>query len=385
MTRNKVVLAAVCGWAAMALLAGSAHAAVTVPQKCASSKLKAAGKKAAAKLTCDFKGALKSIPDDTVKCLPTAVSKFDAAFGKADPNLLTNPDTPMVCEGSTTTVETGIDSCIGHVETAIGFDPTTGATGGKCPATKLKAAGKLASTELACYAKAVTLTPEPDCTDPSSTCGLCIAKAQGVLAKAVLKADGATPCQGTDAVLQTTVESNCVFPTAGALPPVAVACGNGIVDAGETCDDGNTVDCLTVDCTGAADNCPSNCDVAACTPTPSTVSISVKMTPPAGVMVGGMTLFVDYPEGEVRQPVVTPGTNVTNSDNDLTYGILETLLDGGGTGMPTDPSAVLHMTFNTCQGAPAPAATDFHCSVSEATDESFASITPLPTCTVTIP
>ncbi|MBY0276303.1 hypothetical protein K2Z84_13235 [Candidatus Binatia bacterium] len=63
--------------------ATAAHAAATPAQKCAAAKLKAAGTRAAAKLNCHAKAALKGISVDT-DCLAKADAKFATAFSKAE-------------------------------------------------------------------------------------------------------------------------------------------------------------------------------------------------------------------------------------------------------------------------------------------------------------
>jgi cysteine-rich repeat protein len=49
--------------------------------------------------------------------------------------------------------------------------------------------------------------------------------------------------------------ADCADPVCASLPACQPRCGNGKVEAGETCDDGNTVD---------GDGCDSNCTVTAC-------------------------------------------------------------------------------------------------------------------------
>jgi hypothetical protein len=54
-----------------------------VPNKCQAAKMKAAGKKASALLSCQSKAAAKSLPVDPA-CVAKAVGKFNAAFTKAE-------------------------------------------------------------------------------------------------------------------------------------------------------------------------------------------------------------------------------------------------------------------------------------------------------------
>ncbi len=174
--------------------------------------------------------------------------------------------------------------------------------------------------------------------------------------------------------------------TTTTLPPV---CGDGTVQAPETCDDGNTVDCSTVDCGGAnpVDHCPSNCIVATCNAQAApAVNVSLKVTPPNGVILGSLQFFLDYPEGQARNPTVTPAANVVAGTNDIDYGIILQALDNGGSGLPASPTALFHIKFDSCLGAPLPAASDFKCSVNDAADDSQNTVDPSTVgCTITIP
>jgi hypothetical protein len=71
--------------------------------KCTAAKMKAAGKKAAAKAVCYAKGTSKQLPVDPF-CLMKAEGKFAAAFSKAD---LAGP-----CPGTTADVESMIDGFV---------------------------------------------------------------------------------------------------------------------------------------------------------------------------------------------------------------------------------------------------------------------------------
>jgi len=334
---------------------GSAVAGGTPVQKCSASKRKASGKKAKGKFGCLSKAAKKSIPIDPA-CISKAETSFMNAFAKADAKI--SPS----CEGTEGSVETAIDNCIDQVSQQI-----TG--NGKCQGSKLKAAGKKAVGMLACYAKAATTgTVDPTCTG----------NAMSKFGAAFDKADGTAPCPGAKDVVEQQIDDACVTAVVQQLPPVAVGCGNGIVDPGETCDDGNTVD---------GDDCPSNCVIQGCLPVQgSSFSVSVKLTPPPGTPVGGAGLFIDYPEGAVRLPATSFASGVSGSSHDRDYGITEELIDANGTGLPASPNAALTLTFKTCQGAAVPTAADFTCTVTDASDENANTIDPgTMSCAVTIP
>ncbi len=75
-------------------------------------------------------------------------------------------------------------------------------------------------------------------------------------------------------------------------PPKAV-CGNGRIEVGETCDDGNTKD---------GDSCPSNCRIEPCIETSGTRRFAVFLEGRAETDVQGVTVFVRYPESKISIP-----------------------------------------------------------------------------------
>src|SRR5262245_39999942 len=112
---------------------------------CAAAKLKAAGKKASAKLNCVAKAAAKGLPVDGL-CLSKAETKFAAAFAKADGKggCLTPNDAG--------TIEASVDTCVTTLRGLLGvpgIPPTS-----PCTAAKLKATGKKVAGKATCNAKA---------------------------------------------------------------------------------------------------------------------------------------------------------------------------------------------------------------------------------------
>ena len=185
-------------------------------------------------------------------------------------------------------------------------------------------------------------------------------------------------------VLATTTTSSTVVgaTTTTSTIPATPVCGDNIVETGETCDDGNTVD---------GDTCPSNCRIESCTPTASTRTFSVTVTPPAGVTLGGVTVFVNYPEGKVdlaghgndnsvKQAITgLPGGALT-TPNDLDYGLIEVIASTGAL-----PSGKLFtMTMADCAGATTATPADFTCTVTDAADTTFNTVTGA-TCSVSTP
>ncbi len=157
-------------------------------------------------------------------------------------------------------------------------------------------------------------------------------------------------------------------------------CGNCNVDPGETCDDGNTAN---------GDACPASCVIESCTVDTTThQGVSLQLTTPPAVTVGGLTLLLDYPEGQVRQPTTTPGSGVLDTPNDLTYALKDALIDSTLVdGIPANGAGpMLQVMFDGCQGQALPAATDYQCTILDAADESGNSIDPATLgCAVTVP
>jgi cysteine-rich repeat protein len=167
-------------------------------------------------------------------------------------------------------------------------------------------------------------------------------------------------------------------------PPV---CGNGRIEAGETCDDGNTVD---------GDACPSNCRVESCTPTAVRQDTTVVFTKPAGVNVGSMVVFVNYPDGKVSLPGVGNGSTVraritslptgfVHTANDLDYAIRE-VLSPQLPGNILNGSTLLKASYDLCSGQTAPTAAAYTCTVEQVGSPTGTAISPAGfTCSVTIP
>ncbi len=148
-------------------------------------------------------------------------------------------------------------------------------------------------------------------------------------------------------------------------PPKAV-CGNGKIEVGETCDDGNTKD---------GDSCPSNCRIEPCIETSGTRRFAVFLEGRAETDVQGVTVFVRYPESKisipsggsdepVRQSISDIPADVLQMPNDLDYGLREVMV---GT-KPFHPGRLFTIQFRDCQGATPPAASELRCTVEDAAD-----------------
>jgi hypothetical protein len=113
---KKVVALALVTLAVAAVSVSVAEAGPTPAQKCTGSKLKATGKKAAAKLKCHEKAIKKGIAVDPA-CLAKAEEKFADAFAKAEAKggCLTTGDTGSI-EGL---VDTFVDDAVAALDPPV--------------------------------------------------------------------------------------------------------------------------------------------------------------------------------------------------------------------------------------------------------------------------
>jgi cysteine-rich repeat protein len=160
---------------------------------------------------------------------------------------------------------------------------------------------------------------------------------------------------------------------------ISPLCGNGQVNAGESCDDGNN---------NNNDTCPADCTIDPCTPVSANQLADVFFQPPAGANVAGLTVLVDYPEGRVQIPgsgsvqssISMLPSGAFGSSNDLNHALREVV--GAGNAIP--PGRLFRVTFQSCQGAPAATAGNYSCVVIEASDP-FTNPVSGVTCSVTVP
>jgi hypothetical protein len=181
----------------------------------------------------------------------------------------------------------------------------------------------------------------------------------------------------------TSTTSTTVTTTSTTTSTLPCVCGNGTTQAecGETCDDGNTSN---------EDTCPADCSVDPCTlvAAPGPIA-SVNFTPPPGISVAGITVFVDYPEGKVSLPGSGSSASGSITDtppgafatvNDFDHALREVIASGGAIA----PGLLFRMNFQACVGAPAPTPGDFICLVTDASDPLGNTLTGV-TCAVTVP
>ena len=191
-------------------------------------------------------------------------------------------------------------------------------------------------------------------------------------------------------------------PAGGApYPECNPLCGNGKID-GHCSNDSTTLCGSSLDCTSPgtcvpfetcddsnanfADACPSDCNIAVCTPGGGTATMSVTFTSPTPL--GALSVLVEYPDGVVAIPgsgVSTDASRFTAdpslivTPNDLDYAVRVGLLAGSG----EIPSAAFQVSMDTCAGAAAPTAGQFICHVESASDTSQNVVTGV-TCAVSV-
>jgi len=169
---------------------------------CAAAKLKAAGKKANAKLNCVAKAAGKGVPVDGL-CLSKVETKFSTAFAKAEAKggCLTATDAGAI--------EASVDTCVTTLRGLLGVPGTPPLS--PCAAGKLKATGKKLTGKAGCHAKATQklLPVSATCLTAAET------KFTASFAKAETKAGCVTV---SDAAMVETAVDDCVAALVTALP-----------------------------------------------------------------------------------------------------------------------------------------------------------------------
>jgi cysteine-rich repeat protein len=363
--RNGVLAAG----AAALLAAGAADAQPTKESlNCSSAKLKAYGKDVGAKIKCYAKAAGTDDPLDPL-CLSKAETKTTQAFDKAE--LKGGCPTDGNPNGDITNTLARLNAYVGAVNTALA--PTTPPS--KCQSKKLGAAGKLAAALFNCESKAAKKNIAVDQVK-------CVQKSIDKLVAAFGKeeAKAGNDCTTTGDATAQVGEAQDMVRIQTVYTPRFDGCGNDLVLAPETCDDGNVDD---------GDFCPSDCIVDFCSPVPSssrTVTV-VTSTPD----LAAITLLLDYPEGKVSLPgtcgdipsgIITPVAG-TAQGNDFDHALRYVQFDVFNFGT-TD---IATLAFEDCSGATVPAPGEFSCTVIDAgAEDGLGGFVPVlgATCSVTV-
>jgi len=189
----------------------------------------------------------------------------------------------------------------------------------------------------------------------------------------------ATPAAptATHSATSTASATRTASPTPTTTPSGPV-CGNGMVESGEDCDDGNTADC---------DACPATCRVpsSSCTVNAVRHPQSVRVQAPADTNLAGALVCLRYPDGIVSLPGNgqvsgrLSGFNGFTAVNDFDNAVQVSLLPNTAA-----PQLTFTLSFDLCVGATAPPPAAFSCVTKDASDEFGARIDP-PTQVVCTP
>lgn len=206
------------------------------------------------------------------------------------------------------------------------------------------------STDTPSPSPPATATPPPTSTPPATS-----------TATVTLAPTNTAMAQLTETPTSTPVATFTATATRG-----MAACGNGVVEEGETCDDGNTVN---------GDLCPSDCTIIVCPPAQTMTAVAVSFSSPVDLAV--IRVFITYPDGTVEIPgaeddsrvqaSVTNRPSGTTNVFDFGYSLQYTVTRTSK--IPSTQIAVVH--FNDCTDAPPPVADDFSCSVLLASNTQF--------------
>jgi len=174
--------------------------------------------------------------------------------------------------------------------------------------------------------------------------------------------------------------------TASATPTVASAvCGNGVLEAGETCDDGNTIT------NPPGDTCPADCTIINCASSGTSRTVSVSFTPPAGKSASSITVLLEYPDGTVKVQGTGSDPSVQDALSNTPSGALVAAVDYdyalsvqlAGTHAIT-PGKLFDLSLRDCRNATPPDAGAFTCTVTDATAPDSSTVTGV-TCVATLP
>lgn len=191
--------------------------------RCESDKAKAAGKYGKCTAAVVARALLRAEAADADK-LAGCAARLDASFARAE----TRGGRSCPTAGDAAAVRDGLDACIGATVAALGGIPGPGGATARCQSGKAKQAGKFLDCALKTTAVAIRKGTAADHTR-------CDARFAGGWDRL----DGGTCLTSGDRVAQQADLAACH--AAAAVSLSGPACGNGVLDAAEECDDGNAV------------------------------------------------------------------------------------------------------------------------------------------------
>jgi cysteine-rich repeat protein len=200
-----------------------------------------------------------------------------------------------------------------------------------------------------------TLRCDPACRFDTSQCG-------PLFTPTFTPSDTPTPTATASGQMAPTPTSTPT-PTATATPTHTPPpnCGNGTMEEGETCDDGNLSD---------DDACPSDCTILPCSPSGTTRMVQVNFMSPPFLDAESITVLITYPDGSVSlpgtglDPSVVARVTMTPSGSTLTPNDLDHALRVVMSTSPSfAPGKLFAITFDECEGAAPVAISEFGCRV----------------------
>ncbi len=201
--------------------------------RCESAKAKAAGKKAKCVGNVFARAIKKTVAAETFKLLKCS-TKFNSAFARAEEKA----EGSCPSSGDAASVEAQVEVCIDGVVSDLGGVPGPGGDQARCQSKKTKQAGKYAFCRFKTLSKAIKKGLVLD-----------FAKCEDRLSTRWAKIETLSCSTVGDLVAVKADLDACHATISGGLS--GPGCGNGIVDLGEECDDGNTA---------GGDGCSDQCE-----------------------------------------------------------------------------------------------------------------------------
>ena len=202
--------------------------------RCESFKTKAAGKHAKCRANAFAKAIRRSAAVETFKLVKCS-QKIHSKFAKAEARAVGSCPT----EGDAAAVESAVDTCVDDVIADLGGVPGPGGDAAKCQSKKVKTSGKYALCRFKALSKAIKKGLSPD-----------YAKCEEKLLTKWTKLETAACSTAGDHGSVKAVLDVCHSAVSASL--AEPYCGNALVDLGEECDDGNSIN---------GDGCSDRCEI----------------------------------------------------------------------------------------------------------------------------
>ncbi len=283
---------------------------------------------------------------NTATQAPTRTASVTATPSNTPPSVATRTAT------STASPTRSLTATVPATNTAV--PPTATSTAPPTLTATASASATPPTTATSTAAATITATPVVTATPiDTATAGPATATASASQTAAATETPTSTAVATTPAGVTATATPTAT-PTPTASPtPLASMCGNGVLEPGETCT-----------------SCPQDCVVRACTASLPTVPFSFNLrfssSAPTSlsVLIGYNSARLSIPgsgtagtvSGRVTAPPPAPFPFIRN---DLNYGLRVVMSRTS----PFQAGTFLTVTFDQCQGAPAPTAADLACTI----------------------